>query len=111
MGQDPIVQSHFASLYDNLLEKNLLRIVNPYSQIQISHIASLINLSIHDVELKLSQMILDKVLSAIIDQNSGCLILLEEQFVDSSFKLSSDCFKQMNNVFDSLHIKTNQLIQ
>lgn len=33
---DPIIQAHLQSLYDNMLEQNLCRIIEPYSRVQVS---------------------------------------------------------------------------
>ncbi|KAM9425802.1 26S proteasome non-ATPase regulatory subunit 11-like [Pholidichthys leucotaenia] len=57
---DPIINTHLAKLYDNLLEQNLIRVIEPFYRVQIEHISGLIKLSKGDVERKLSQMILDK---------------------------------------------------
>lgn len=43
--QDPIIKSHLETLYDKLLEGNLLRIIEPYSHVQVPHVAKLINLN------------------------------------------------------------------
>ena len=43
---DPIVCAHLNSLYDNLLEQNLCRIIEPFSRVQVEHIAHLIKLSL-----------------------------------------------------------------
>lgn len=43
-----------------MLEKDLCRIIEPYSCVEITHIASTIELSVELVERKLGQMILDK---------------------------------------------------
>jgi len=40
---DPIVEAHLSSLNDNLLEQNLCRIIEPYSRVQIKHVATLVN--------------------------------------------------------------------
>merc|ERR1739848_940476 len=48
--KDPVVQNHLKSLYDNLLEKNLVRIIEPYSRVQIAHVADTINLPYDIVE-------------------------------------------------------------
>ena len=112
MGEDSIVQSHLASLYDNLLERNLLHLVLPYSRVQISFISSKIGLSSHDIEVKLSQMILDKVLiQAIIDHNSGFLLINGQgkEKVDATFELIQNSFKNMDGVIESLLLKSKNI--
>lgn len=42
--EDPIIQAHLESLYDNLLEQNLCRIIEPFSRVQVSHVAEIIKL-------------------------------------------------------------------
>ncbi len=52
MGNDPFIRSHFASLYDALLEQNLQRLIEPYTRVEIAHVAQLIQLSTPEVEKK-----------------------------------------------------------
>ena len=44
LSDDPVVHSHLGTLYDNLLEQNLSRLLEPFSNVQIEHIARLIDL-------------------------------------------------------------------
>lgn len=40
LSSDPTIRSHLAALYDKLLEQNLLRIVEPYSAVEIEYVAA-----------------------------------------------------------------------
>lgn len=53
---DPIVHSHLSELYDTLLEGNLARLIEPFSCVEISHLAELIKLPQDLVLSKLSQV-------------------------------------------------------
>lgn len=100
LSSDPTIRSHLAALYDTLLEQNLLRIVEPYSVVEIEYVARQVSQGRQDVEAKytapcplapalyeltfgatrdrLSQMILDKVFHGVLDQGRGCLLVFDE---------------------------------
>lgn len=52
LSDDPIVRTHLASLYDTLLEQNLVRIIEPYSRVEISHVAEMVKQPLREVEAK-----------------------------------------------------------
>ena len=68
LSADRIIESHFKSLYDTMMQHNLSRSIEPYTRVQIDYIAKEINLPLQLVEQKLSQMILDKKLNGTLDQ-------------------------------------------
>lgn len=81
--QDMLVNSHINQLYESLLVNHLRRIVEPFSRVQVSHIAKLVGLDAHVVEQKLSIMILDGDLKAVLDQSNGTLVVFEDElFID-----------------------------
>jgi 26S proteasome regulatory subunit N6 len=52
LSNDPIISSHLSSLYETLLEQNLARIIEPFSRVEILHLAELIQLPAATVETK-----------------------------------------------------------
>lgn len=46
------MRSHLSALYDSLLEQNLMRVIEPYSRIELAHIAQLTNQPVHEIEQK-----------------------------------------------------------
>jgi 26S proteasome regulatory subunit N6 len=52
LSSDPTIRSHLAALYDTLLEQNLLRIVEPYSVVEVEYVAQQVGQGRQDVEAK-----------------------------------------------------------
>jgi len=108
--EDPIVHRHLSSLYDTLLEQNLCRLIEPFSRVEILHIAELIGLPMDTVENKLSQMILERKFAGTLDQGAGCLIIFEDQKPDGIFSATLETISNISKVVDSLYLKSAKIM-
>ncbi|KAF8343361.1 PCI-domain-containing protein [Amanita rubescens] len=106
LSSDPTIRSHLAALYDTLLEQNLLRIIEPYSVIEVDYVAETVGQARQAVETKLSQMILDKVFHGVLDQGRGCLLVFDEPKADNTYGAAIDTLEQVGKVVESLYAKT-----
>lgn len=106
LGSDAFIRNHLRRLYDAMLEQNLIKVIEPFSRVEISHIAKLVGLDTQQIERKLSQMILDKVIIGVLDQGAGCLIIFDETQRDESYDAALTTIEKLSNVVDVLY--TNQ---
>lgn len=107
--EDVIVRAHLGTLYDNMLEQNLCRIIEPYSRVQVDFVSQTIKLPKLQVEKKLSQMILDKKFHGILDQGEGVLIVFEEAIVEKTYEMALETINSMGKVVDTLYQKAKKL--
>ncbi|KAF2862231.1 PCI-domain-containing protein [Piedraia hortae CBS 480.64] len=103
LGRDRFVASHLQHLYDSMLEQNLIKVIEPFSRVEISHVASIVGLDAPQVERKLSQMILDRVIVGVLDQGAGVLVIYDESERDRGYDAALDTIEKLNNVVDVLY--------
>ncbi|KAB8346214.1 hypothetical protein FH972_023259 [Carpinus fangiana] len=103
LGSDAFVRSHLRRLYDAMLEQNLVKVIEPFSRVEISHVAKMVGLDVQAVERKLSQMILDKVIIGVLDQGEGCLIVYDEKERDGGYDAALETIEKLNGVVDVLY--------
>ncbi|CAL1705826.1 unnamed protein product [Somion occarium] len=106
LSSDPTIRTHLSALYDTLLEQNLLRIVEPYSVVEVEYVAQQVGQGRQAVELELSQMILDKVFHGVLDQGRGCLLVFDKPQEDNTYGAAIQTLEQVGKVVDSLYAKT-----
>lgn len=109
LSSDGFIRNHLIRLYDTMLEQNLIKVIEPFSRVEIDHIAKMVGLDTQQVERKLSQMILDKVIIGVLDQGAGCLIIYDETERDESYDAALATIDKLSNVVDVLY--TNQASQ
>jgi 26S proteasome regulatory complex component len=106
---DILIKHHLDFLHEQLLESNLIRIIEPFSCVEIDHVAELMEMPLPIVEKKLSQMILDGTLHGILDQGKGQLIVYEEHGNDRVMEKGLQVIANMDDVVTSLFQRSHEL--
>ncbi|KAL7424353.1 26S proteasome regulatory subunit rpn6 [Cryptotrichosporon argae] len=107
--KDPLIRTHLSALYDTLLEQNLVRVIEPYSSVELSWIASEVGQMRDVVEEKLSQMILDQVFWGVLNESEGTLEVFDEPQEEPLLSTALDTMKQMGGVIQALYEKATSL--
>jgi 26S proteasome regulatory subunit N6 len=107
--QDLLIKHHLHILQEQLLESNLIRIIEPYSCVELEHISHKIEMPVPVVEKKLSQMILDGKFQGIIDQGKGQLVVYEESEKDMAMEKGLKVINNMDDVVTSLFERSKAL--
>lgn len=111
LGGDVFIRNHLRRLYDAMLEQNLIKVIEPFSRVEIDHIAKMVGLDTQQIEKKLSQMILDKVIVGVLDQGAGCLIIFDETERDKGYDAALETIEKLSNVVDVLYTNQASLIE
>jgi len=106
---DLLIKHHLSTLQEQLLESNLIRIIEPYSCVEIDHVAMLIEMPLAAVEKKLSQMILDGKFNGTLDQGKGQLIVYEDSDTDKAMENGLKVIENMDKVINSLFDRSQAL--
>lgn len=109
LNDDLLIRHHLGTLQEQLLESNLIRIIEPYSCVEIDHVAKLMEMDIALIERKLSQMILDGKFHGILDQGKGQLVVYEEEDIDKAMESGLKVIENMDGVVTSLFGRSQAL--
>lgn len=108
--EDVIISTHLATMHETLLQQNLTRIVEPYSRVEVSHVAATIDLPLPLVENKLSKMILDGQLNGILDQGEGFLEIFDRVEADKTYASALEVMEHTGHVVESLYKKAQRIL-
>ncbi|OJJ47580.1 hypothetical protein ASPZODRAFT_151065 [Penicilliopsis zonata CBS 506.65] len=111
LGSDVFIRNHLRRLYDAMLEQNLIKVIEPFSRVELDHIAKMVGLDTQQVERKLSQMILDKVIIGVLDQGAGCLIVYDETERDQAYDAALETIEKLSNVVEGLYTNQASLLE
>lgn len=109
LAEDPIISYHLTDLNETLLEQNIIRILEPFSRVEIAHVAELIELPLQRTQAKLSEMILDQKLNGTLDQGIGVLIVFDQEQVRSTYDNALKTIKNTSEVLDTLYGMAKQV--
>lgn len=109
LSEDPVVEYHLSDLNETLLEQNILRILEPFSRVEISHVAELVEMPLPRTQSKLREMILDKKLLGTLDQGIGVLIVYDKEDVRTTYDNALKTIKNTSEVLDTLYGMAKQV--
>jgi len=109
LAADPVIEYHLSDLHETLLEQNILRILEPFSRVEISHVAELVEMPLPRTQSKLREMILDKKLHGTLDQGIGVLIVFEQESIRSTYDNALKTIKNTSEVLDTLYGMAKQI--
>jgi len=93
--QDSVVKRHFDYLYKTMIEKDLSRVVQPYSVMKISQAAEKIKLPGEEVTQHPIRMIQDGKITGLIDHVAGTLEMVEISKKVPAAKLVLDAIREL----------------
>lgn len=107
---DVVIKFHVSDVNDALVEQNLLRILEPYSVVEVDHVSKTIELSKERTTQKLSEMILDQKLNATLDEGNGVVVLFSEKNIRPTYESIIEVIKNSTQVLDCLSESASKLV-
>lgn len=65
--KDRLIRDQIDFLYDQLLEKNIIKLIKPYSKVEINYLSTKLGVNEALIERKIGKMILDKIICGSMD--------------------------------------------
>ncbi|CAX51679.1 putative 26S proteasome regulatory subunit rpn-6.2 [Caenorhabditis elegans] len=104
--EDKVVAVHSQNLERNMLEKEISRVIEPYSEIELSYIARVIGMTVPPVERAIARMILDKKLMGSIDQHGDTVVVYPKADAANQFTRSLKTIRELTKTVDVSYSRT-----
>lgn len=109
LNRDAVIFAHLEELYGQLLERNILKLLTPYSRIELARLSQKLEVGVDVIEPKLCEMILDQKLRGSIDQERGVLILLPDDAPSEVFQSSLQIINSLDTAVDALFERSKKI--
>lgn len=106
---DTVVSTHSIALQNNMLEKEISRVVEPYSELDLSYIVKKVEMPLQRVEKVISMMILDKKIYGCIDQHNGAVKVFTPPSVDKAYQKANELIKSLNRAVDATYTRATKI--
>lgn len=98
---DVVIARHAARLYDKLLEKEVIRVVEPYDVVDLDHLVTRIGLPMAKIERSVSALILDSRISGVLDQSTHTLTIYRPASADTAYKKAVNLIHVLERIVDT----------
>ncbi|KAI5137206.1 26S proteasome regulatory subunit N6 [Nematocida ausubeli] len=102
LGSDGFLMEHLRALCNSLIDANILKIIEPYSNISIGHIAEVLGFGVDVIEDRVRRMILDEKIRGDIDQETMCINIQKAQDGNNYRKEAQDILGILSETIDTI---------
>uniref|UniRef100_A0A1I7U663 Probable 26S proteasome regulatory subunit rpn-6.2 n=1 Tax=Caenorhabditis tropicalis TaxID=1561998 RepID=A0A1I7U663_9PELO len=107
--EDKVVSVHSQNLERNMLEKEISRVIEPYSEIELSYIARVVGMTVPPIEKAIARMILDKKLFGSIDQHGDTVLVYPKAGATKQFTRSLTTIRELTKTVDVSYNRAKQI--
>jgi len=107
---DAVVKYHVTDINEALVEQNIMRVLEPYSVVEVDYVAEAIELPRERTIQKLSEMILDGKLDGTLDESGGVISLLPSIKIQPTYDNIIEVIKNSSQVMDCLSEAASRLM-
>lgn len=100
--KDAFMVEHLMHLCDTLIDSNILKVIEPYSEVGVDFIGNVLGFDEATIENRLRRMILDKRIVGSLDQETKCLVVKKAGAEKGSDKEVVEILETLSDVANSI---------